>query len=87
MPSDKNITLVVVVGGVDQTVTVNPNQDVKHLVKEALRTSGQPDEPPENWVLRTVGGDEIPQSGRVRDVAAITAGVKLFLSQSTGGGG
>lgn len=87
MASDKNISLNVVVGVVETEVTVNTNQTVEHLIKEALRESDQKGELPENWVLRTEVGEEISQGKRIRDVPAITSGVTLFLSQTTGGGG
>jgi hypothetical protein len=88
MAQSNNITVIVVVGGFDQPVTININEQVKSLVKEALRESGQPKEPPENWVLRSAaGGEPIGQDQKIRDVAGIVPGVKLFLNQHTGGGG
>lgn len=86
MPPTNNITITIVVNGVPTPVTVNVQQKVKQLVHEALRESGQPDQSPGNWELKTEAGATINQDQRIAD-AGIAAGVTLFLSLLAGGGG
>ncbi len=79
------IDVVVVVSGEDVHVSVNKNQKVSQLVREALRESGNAGQPPENWVLKSDAGN-IDLDQRISD-AGITSGMKLYLNPKVGEGG
>lgn len=85
--NNKNIPpLIIVVNGVRTEVTVNVQQKVKQLVREALHASGQPDASPEDWELKTEAGVLLNPDLQI-GAAGIVAGTTLFLSQAAGGGG
>lgn len=80
-----NITVTVVVSGEDVEVTVNSHQYVRELVREALRESGNAGQPPENWILKSDGG-EIDQEQTVA-AGGVVAGIRLTLTPEAGEGG
>src|SRR5687767_12736218 len=87
MASDAKITLTVVVSGVRAAVTVNGNQKVEHLMKEAFREANQPRGDTSGWSLRFEGGgDPIVTGSRISE-AGIASGMTLFLDPEEGGGG
>jgi hypothetical protein len=83
---NNNITVHVVVSGQPTAVKVNVHQTVEHLVKEALKDSGNKGQPPSEWELRTQDGRFIDQSGEIGG-AGITSEMTLYLSPRAGAGG
>jgi len=86
MPKAENINVHVVVSGQATTIKVNVNQTAEHLVKEALRESGNKGQPPSEWELRTSDGTLIDQSLKIQ-AAGIVDGATLFLNPRAGAGG
>ena len=86
MPKSENITVQIVVSGQPISVKTNVNQFVEHLVKEALKESGNKGQPPSEWELRTSDGTLVDQTLKVV-AAGIVEGVTLFLSPRAGAGG
>ena len=86
MPKSENINVHVVVSGQSTTIKVNGNQTVEHLVKEALRESGNKGQPAPEWELRTSDGTLIDQSLKIL-AAGIADGATLFLNPRAGAGG
>lgn len=82
-----NIDLTVVVNGDDQSVTVNLNQKVESLMREALRKVGINNPDLSEWHLRfEEGGPVIGADQKVAD-AGISNGMTLYLDPDEGGGG
>lgn len=86
MAKAENIDVQIVVSGQPITIKTNINQFVEHLVKEALKESGNKGQPPSEWELRTSDGTLIDQTLKIA-VAGITDGATLFLSPRAGAGG
>jgi len=86
MAKSENIDVQVVVSGQPTTITTNVNQPVEHLVKEALRESGNKGQPPAEWELRTSDGTLVDQALKI-GAAGIVNGMTLFLSPRAGAGG
>ncbi len=86
MAQSESINVQVVVSGQPATIKVNIHQTVEHLVKEALRESGNKGQPPSEWELRTSDGTLIDQSLAI-GAAGIVEGTVLFLSPRAGAGG
>jgi hypothetical protein len=84
--ANPNIDVVVVVSGQEIGVKVNTHQTVDHLVREALKKSGNQGQPPDQWELRSIDGVLIPQNSSI-EAAGIIDGAKLFLSPHAGAGG
>lgn len=84
--SDNNLTLNVVVSGQPTAVRVNRNQSIEHLIKEALKESGNKGQPSQDWELRTTDGILIEQALRI-DAAGLVDGMTLYLSPRAGAGG
>jgi hypothetical protein len=83
---DNHVNVQIVVSGQPTAVKANINQTVEHLVKEALRESGNKGQPASEWELRTSDGALIQQSIAV-GAAGISDGAVLFLSPRAGAGG
>ena len=86
MAKSESIQVQVVVSGQPTVVKVNVHQTVEHLVKEALKESGNKGQPPSEWELRTSDGTLIEQSLAI-GAAGIADGTTLFLSPRAGAGG
>ncbi|MHB1863804.1 MAG: DUF2604 domain-containing protein [Gemmatimonadaceae bacterium] len=86
MAQKENFDVTVVVSGQPTNIRTNIHQAVEHLVKEALKESGNKGQPPSEWELRTSDGSLIDQSLEV-GAAGITDGATLFLSPRAGAGG
>lgn len=86
MASSQNITVSVVVSGQATTIKVNVGQTAEHLVKEALRESGNKGQPASEWELRSADGRLIDQSVEI-SAAGVVNGMTLFLSPRAGVGG
>ena len=86
MAKSDHIQVSVVVSGQPTNVGVNSHQQVEHLVKEALKSSGNKGQPPSEWELRTSDGTLVDQ-GLTIDAAGIANGMTLFLSPRAGAGG
>ncbi|MHB2032743.1 MAG: DUF2604 domain-containing protein [Gemmatimonadaceae bacterium] len=86
MAHKENFDVTVVVSGQATNIRTNVHQSVEHLVKEALKESGNKGQPPSEWELRTSDGALIDQSLEV-GAAGITEGITLFLSPRAGAGG
>lgn len=86
MAKAEQINVQVVVSGVPTTVKANTKQSVEHLVKEALKESGNKGQPPSEWELRTPDGRLIDQIIAIQD-AGILDGTTLYLSPRAGAGG
>lgn len=87
MAKGNQITITVVVSGAPQTIEVNRNQKVEHLIKEALKEAGIGSPNLAEWKLRFAeGGQEIDPEIKI-EKAGIADGVTLFLDPEEGGGG
>lgn len=87
MAQGGNIDVIVYVTGAPFPVTVNPNQKIEHLIREAFKAAGKQGTEPAGWALRLPGGgDPLPLGTRIRD-AGITDGMELTLDRDEGGGG
>lgn len=86
MASSENITVEVVVSGQATTIKVNLRQAAEHLVKEALKESGNKGQPTSEWELRTSDGRLIDQNVEI-GTAGVTNGTRLYLSPRAGVGG
>lgn len=86
MAKTENIDVQIVVSGQPTTTKANIHQTVEHLVKEALKESGNKGQPPSEWELRTSDGTLIDQSLTI-GAAGIVNGAVLFLSPRAGAGG
>lgn len=85
-PPDNRIDLVVIVSGSPQPVDVNPHQRLEHLVREALRKSGNVGQPPEEWELRLPDGTPMDLSQTV-GAAGLVDGMTLTLQPRAAAGG
>lgn len=83
---DNNLDLVVVVSGAPEAVRINVHQTLEHVVKEALRESGNSGQPPEDWELRNEGG-QLLELHLTPPQAGLREGQTLFLSPKAGAGG
>lgn len=86
MAKKEDIDVQIVVSGQSTTIRTNLHQTVEHLVKEALKESGNKGQPPAEWELRTSDGTLIDQALTVA-AAGIADGMTLFLSPRAGAGG
>jgi len=86
MPTDPNITVIVVVSGQPTSLKVNVHQKIDHLVREALNKTGNKGQPPSDWELRTSDGALIEQTLTI-DAAGLVDGMTLYLSPRAGAGG
>lgn len=87
MANDKNfIDMVIVVSGAPQHVRINIHETLENAVREALRESGNPGQPPEAWELRTENG-QLLSLGLTPGQAGVREGQTLFLSPKAGAGG
>ena len=86
MANTQNITVNVVVSGQAISIKVNISQTAEHLVKDALKESGNKGQPPSEWELRTSDGMLIEQGVEI-GAAGIVNGVTLYLSPRAGVGG
>jgi hypothetical protein len=86
MSKSPNIDVQIVVSGQTITIRTNLNQTVEHLVREALKESGNRGQPADQWELRTSDGALVDQSIKV-EAAGIVGGVTLYLSPRAGAGG
>ena len=84
--SPQNITVVRVVSGQPISVKVNLHQAVEHVVKEALKQSGNQGQAPSDWELRKSDGALIEQ-GLTAQAAGLVDGMTLYLSPKAGAGG
>ncbi len=83
---DNKIELSVVVSGQPVEVDVNPHQRIEHLIKEALRRSGNVGRQDEDWELKREDGSLLDPQTTVGD-AGLADGVRLFLSPRAAAGG
>lgn len=86
MPPDNQIELTVIVSGTSVSVSVNPNQKVEQLIREALRKSGNQGQAPEKWELRLESGEVLDQKTQVGD-SGLADGDTLTLQPRVGAGG
>jgi hypothetical protein len=80
------LELTIVVSGQPERLKAHPHEKLEHLVKEALKRSGNEGQPPSDWELRTEDGQLIDQQQTVAE-AGLTDGQTLFLSPKAGAGG
>lgn len=85
-PVPQNLTLVVVVSGQPVSLKGNVHQTVEHLVKEALKQSGNQGQLPSEWELRRPDGSLIDQALTI-EASGIFEGMTLYLSPAAGAGG
>lgn len=83
---ERQISVTVVVSGQSERVRVNSNQKLEHLVKEALRETGNQGQGPSDWELRLENGTLLDQQQRAGE-AGVVDGMTLFLSPKAGAGG
>jgi hypothetical protein len=88
VPEDtsQKIEITVVVSGVPERLTLHAHEKLEHVVREALKHSGNEGQPPSEWELRTEGGLLLEQSLTVAE-AGVENGQTLFLSPKAGAGG
>lgn len=86
MAKSENMIVQIVVSGQPAGIKTNINQLVEHLVKEALKESGNKGQPPSEWELRTSDGTLLDQTLKI-GAAGIVEGMTLFLSPRAGAGG
>jgi hypothetical protein len=82
----QNLRLVIVVSGQPVAVKENVHQTGEHLVREALRRSGNEGQLPSDWELRKADGNLIDQTIPLGD-SGILEGMTLYLSPAAGAGG
>ncbi|MEZ0579251.1 DUF2604 domain-containing protein [Nocardioides sp. MH1] len=80
------VDLVIVVSGTPEHVRINIHETLEHAAREALRQSNNTGQAPDDWELRTEGGqllalEQTPQA------AGVGEGQTLFLSPKAGAGG
>lgn len=78
--------VIVVVSGSPVPAHVKSNQTLEHLVRDALKDSGNVGQPPADWELRTQTGVMLAQSELAGD-AGLQEGETLFLNPRAGAGG
>jgi hypothetical protein len=83
---EPNITVIAIVSGQSTSLTVNTHQKVEHLIREALQSTGNQGQPPDQWELRTVDGRLVEQNSTI-EAAGIVMGVTLYLNPRAGAGG
>lgn len=86
MPPDNQIQVTVIVSGTAVPVSVNPNQKVTQLIREALRETGNQGQAPDQWELRRESGEVLDQTARVGDIGLVD-GDTLTLQPRVGAGG
>lgn len=87
MAQGGNIRLIVYVTGAPIPVTVNRNQKIEHLMREAFKEAGKQGTEPSGWALRLPGGgDPLALGARISD-SGIVDGMELTLDRDEGGGG
>lgn len=84
--SDRQIDLIVTVSGQDVPVRVNAQQKTDHVVREALRLSGNQGQPPEEWELRRQDASLVALGITVAQ-AKLADGMVLSLGPKSGEGG
>ncbi len=77
------ITLKIVVNGQPFDVKGNINAPLHTLIPEALKTSNNVGQPPENWELKDVGGTVLDGSKKIGEFN-FTKDTTLFLSLKAG---
>lgn len=87
MAQGGNINVIVYVTGAPFPVTVNINQKVEHLIREAFKAAGKQGTDPAGWALRLPGGGDPLSLGTRLGEAGITDGMQLSLDRDEGGGG
>lgn len=85
-PPKNNIVVSVVVSGQSTSVSVNINQKVEHLIREALKESGNQGQPPEDWELRSSDG-ALYEPGATIEAVSIVDGATVYLNPKAGAGG
>ena len=80
------IEITIVVSGQPQRLKAKEHEKLEHLVREALRRSGNEGQPASDWELRTEDGRLLDQEQTVAE-AGIENGQTLFLSPKAGAGG
>jgi hypothetical protein len=85
MPNPNLLTVNVVVATMPVPVTVNRNQRVHELIKEALRVAEKKHEDVSTWFLRS-DAREYRADEKIGE-AGIVDGMTLFLTKDAGGGG
>jgi hypothetical protein len=87
MPPLKNqLNVNIIVSGQTTGITINAHEKVEHLIKEALRNTGNQGQPPGEWELRTADGRLLELGVSIED-AGITEGATLYLNPRAGAGG
>jgi hypothetical protein len=81
-----NIEITIVVSGQPERLRATEHERLEHLVREALKRSGNEGQPPSDWELRTEDGQLLDQDDTVAH-AGIVNGQTLFLSPKAGAGG
>lgn len=81
-----NFDVQVIVSGTTTTVTVNPNQPVTALIREALRNTGTVGQSADDFELRLPDGTIVDGDAKIGE-AGIAAGVVLTLQPRVGVGG
>lgn len=84
--NDRHIELTVTVSGQDVPVTVNANQKTEHIIREALRRSGNAGQSADAYELRRQDGSLVPL-GITAAEAQLVDGMVLSLAPTRGEGG
>jgi len=83
---EHHLDLTVVVSGAATQVTVNAEEKLEHVAREALHQSGNAGQAPDRWELRTASGELLNMSVAAGD-AGLTDGDTLTLQPKSGHGG
>lgn len=84
--TQNQLEITIVVSGQPERLKAHPHEKLEHLVKEALKRSGNEGQPQSDWELRTEDGHLVNQEQTVAQ-AGIHDGQTLFLSPKAGAGG
>ncbi|HLQ15207.1 MAG TPA: DUF2604 domain-containing protein [Candidatus Eisenbacteria bacterium] len=81
-----NISLTIIVNGVQAIVLANPEAPLAVVVPKALEETRNSGRPLEDWQLKDASGNPLDTSKKVEDFN-FPPGTKLYLSLRAGGGG
>jgi hypothetical protein len=85
MPNNRE-TLTIVVNGNPVVIEVNLNAPLRTVIEKALHESGNNGQPPQNWELRSEGGELLDLSQKIGEYN-FPETIKLFLNLKAGIGG
>lgn len=82
----EKFNLKVVVNGKEVTIDVNENEPLRTIIPKVLETANVKGQPPDNWTVNDVAGNELPLNKKIKDFG-FTDQTVLFLNLKVGVGG